>query len=65
MARPSISVPDELLEDFDDAIWDRKVEGELDRDADRSQVIRQLMRKYVEETEEMKGNPKAEAMTAD
>ncbi|WP_323190435.1 hypothetical protein [Halostella sp. PRR32] len=53
------------MEDFDDAIWDRKVEGELDRDADRSQVIRQLMRKYVEETEEMKGNPKAEAMTAD
>jgi metal-responsive CopG/Arc/MetJ family transcriptional regulator len=65
MARPSISVPDELLDEFDDAIWDRKVIGELDRDADRSQVIRELMREYVEETEEMKGNRKAEPMAAD
>lgn len=65
MARPSVSVPDELLEDFDEAIWQRKLVGDLDRDANRSTVMRELMQEFVEETEGFEGNSKAAAATAD
>ncbi|MFB6237552.1 MAG: CopG family ribbon-helix-helix protein [Halopenitus sp.] len=48
MANPSISVPDELLDEFDDEIINRKADGDLPRDASRSQVIAKLMEGYVE-----------------
>ncbi|WP_224449309.1 CopG family ribbon-helix-helix protein [Haloprofundus salilacus] len=48
MANTGITVPDELLEDFDDIIFAKKAAGELPRDASRSHVIRGLMEEYVE-----------------
>lgn len=48
MARPSVSVPDDLLEDFDDKIWELKVEEEVKRDTTRSDVMQELMRQWVE-----------------
>lgn len=49
MANPSISVPDELLNEFDDTIWRLKQEGELGRKTSRSEVIQMLMTEWVEE----------------
>jgi len=48
MANPSFSIPDEKLNEFDDVIWEKKQEGELPRDASRSDVIRDLIEEYVE-----------------
>ena len=49
MAKPSVSMPDELLEDFDEAVWRAKTEGEVPRDLDRSAVLRRLMADFIEE----------------
>ena len=49
MAHPSISIPDELLEDFDRAVASKKAQGELDMDANRSSVVRELMKEFAEE----------------
>ena len=49
MARPSFTVPDDLLEDFDDVIWELQRRGELDRDDSRSSVVRELMEDWIEE----------------
>lgn len=62
MARPSISVDDELLEEFDRAINRRKAIEKLPQDADRSSVMRMLMREFVQETDEMWGNSTPAAM---
>jgi len=48
MANPSISVPDDLLEEFDQTVIEKQAAGELPTSANRSQVIQQLMRGYVE-----------------
>lgn len=48
MANPSISVPDELLEDFDRAIARKQADGDLPSNTNRSQVIQQFMRAYAE-----------------
>lgn len=48
MANTGITVPDELLEDFDDKVFELKAEGEIARDASRSEVIRTLMEQWVE-----------------
>ena len=63
MAHPSFTIPDELLEEFDDTIWELQVEGELDRDANRSQIVRELMREWINEHQEVleEGNPKTTA----
>ncbi|QLK25382.1 ribbon-helix-helix domain-containing protein [Natrinema zhouii] len=55
MANTGITVPDELLEDFDDKVFELKAEGEIDRDASRSEVIRTLMEEWVE------GNSKSDS----
>lgn len=47
MANPSISVSDELLNEFDDAIWEAKRSGQLERSVSRSDVIRELMRLWL------------------
>lgn len=49
MANPSISVPDDVLDKFDDLIIQKKAKGELDRDVSRSEIIAQLMEEWIEE----------------
>jgi len=49
MARPSFTVPDELLDDFDRAIASKSAEGELPPNTSRSKVIRELMLEYTRE----------------
>lgn len=48
MARTSVSIPDELLDDFDDEIMRRKLNGELPRQTTRSDVVRMLMEAWLE-----------------
>lgn len=48
MAKPSVSIPDELLEEFDDRIDDMRRSGELDLDTSRSEVIQELIRQWLE-----------------
>lgn len=48
MARPTISMPDELLEEFDDKIDQKKLNEEFDLDTNRSEVFRELARQWVE-----------------
>jgi len=56
MAHPSISIPDELLEDFDRAIAIKKAQGDLDMDASRSSVVREFIEEFVEELDEGNSN---------
>jgi len=49
MARPSFSVPDELLDDFDRALASKSARGELPPKVNRSKVIRELMYEYAKE----------------
>lgn len=48
MAKPSVSIPDELLEEFDDRIDDMRLSGDLDLDTTRSEVIQELVRQWLE-----------------
>ena len=59
MAKPSVSMPDELLDDFDDVILEKKVAGELDRDTSRSEVIQDLMADWIENHESEENRPAA------
>lgn len=57
MAKPSISMPDELLESFDKTMHEAKRSGKLDMDKRRSQLVRELMSEWIEENREAeKGN---------
>jgi metal-responsive CopG/Arc/MetJ family transcriptional regulator len=49
MARPSFTIPDELLDDFDRAIASKKAQDEIELDANRSSVVRELMKEFAEE----------------
>lgn len=40
-----------LVEEFDDAVWEAKVDGRLDRDDNRSSVLRTMMKNFVEDGE--------------
>lgn len=51
MANPSISIPDELLEEFDRILDIKEMMDELEKD-DRSPVVQELVREYVEENRE-------------
>ena len=53
MVNTGITVPEELLEDFDDVVWALEVEGELPRDTSRSAVIQDLMQEFVDEHREL------------
>lgn len=46
-------MPDELVDDLDDKIWEMKTEGKLNRDANRSEVVRRLIREWVEERDDV------------
>ena len=48
MANPSFQIDEQLLDDFDEIIFQKKARGELDRDTSRSEVIRRLVEEYVE-----------------
>lgn len=48
MANPSFQVDDELLEQFDQIILQKKAQGELDPKTSRSDVLRDLVEEYVE-----------------
>jgi metal-responsive CopG/Arc/MetJ family transcriptional regulator len=67
MANPSISVDDEVLDQFDEINDRRRLAEELDLDTSRSEVIQRLMEEYIEEHREFlsEGNPKATPATAD
>lgn len=74
MAKPSFTIPDELLDDFDDVIWELKTRGELERNDSRSSIVRELIRVWIEEQIEEHGeevlpegnlNTAATATTAD
>lgn len=47
MKTVSIYAPEDLVEDFDDKVWQMKAEGEIDRDASRSEVLRHLMEEWA------------------
>ena len=72
MANPSISVPDDLLEKFDRILDVKEMLDELETD-ERSPVIQDLMREYVEENREdlekweafVEGNSNQAMVTAD
>lgn len=48
MKTVSIYAPEDLVDDFDDKVWEMKSGGEIDRDASRSEVIRHLMEEWAE-----------------
>uniref|UniRef100_A0A7D5GKB2 Ribbon-helix-helix protein CopG domain-containing protein n=2 Tax=Natrinema halophilum TaxID=1699371 RepID=A0A7D5GKB2_9EURY len=48
MKTVSIYAPEDLVDDFDDKVWQMKADGEIDRDASRSEVIRHLMGEWAE-----------------
>ena len=62
MKTVSIYAPEDLVEEFDDKVWEMKADGEIDRDASRSEVIRHLMEEWAEGN--LKSNSTAPA-TAD
>lgn len=49
MAKPSVSMPDELLESFDKTMMALKLQDEMDQKTKRSELIRQLMEEWIEE----------------
>ena len=53
MVNTGITVPKDLLDDFDDVVWELQHEGEIPRDASRSQVIQELMQQYVNENRDL------------
>jgi len=53
MVNTGITVPDDLLDDFDDVVWELKSNGEIPRDASRSQIIQELMQNHVDEHREL------------
>ena len=48
MANPSFQVDDELLDELDEIIWQKKKDGELSRKTSRSDILRELVEEYVE-----------------
>ena len=59
MANTGITVPEELLDGFDDVILEKKVAGELDRDTSRSEVIQDLMADWIENHDSEENRPTA------
>lgn len=52
MVRTSISVPEDVIENFDDILWDYQTEKVLPREPMRSAVICQLMIDFIENHEQ-------------
>lgn len=52
MANPSFQIDDELLEQFDDILLQMKAHGEIPKDTNRSDLLRNYVKDFVEENEE-------------
>lgn len=63
MANPSVSIPDEVLEDFDEVVRQKKLAEEIPMDTSRSEVITQLIEEYLEGNRST--SPKTAAARAD
>lgn len=48
MAKPSIYIPDEVLDDFDERITEMRRSGEVDINTSRSEVIQELINQWLE-----------------
>lgn len=48
MANPSVSIDDELLDEFDEVIRQKKLAEEMDMSTSRSEVVAGLIEEYVE-----------------
>jgi hypothetical protein len=65
MATPTFSIDDEDLDELDELIFEKKVEGDLPRDATRSEVLRELALNWIEsEGGDVRGNTNAGSMSA-
>lgn len=53
MPQPSVNVDETLLDDFDSKMIRLKADGELDRSVSRSELIRRLMKEWVEERDDL------------
>lgn len=53
MVNTGFTVDKELLDDFDEVIWQKEVRGDLPRDTPRSEVLAHLMQQYVDENREL------------
>jgi len=62
MVNTGITVDDDVLDEFDELVWQKKTEGEIPRDASRSQVIQMIMEDWIEENSEGNSNPQKMAM---
>lgn len=52
-----VTIPSDVLDDFDDVLWEQQKQGELPRGNVRSSVIEQLMREYIDEHREYLEDP--------
>lgn len=56
-------MPDELLESFDKTLNEMKKSGDIEMDTRRSEVVRELMREWIEENREVEeGNCQSTAV---
>jgi len=53
MKRPSMTIPGDVLDDFDEVILQKRARGELPKDASRSQVVADLMQQYVDDNRDV------------
>lgn len=52
MVSPSFSMDEDLLKEFDETLNELKREGEIDMDTRRSEIVRELMRTWIDENRE-------------
>ena len=53
MKRPSMTIPGDVLDDFDEVILQKRANGELPKDASRSRVVADLMQEYVDDNRDV------------
>lgn len=61
MANPSFQIDEELLEEFDQIILQKRAAGDLPQDYSRSDVLRDLVGEYVEGNRDISPTTKAKA----
>ena len=55
MVNTGFTIDEDLLDDFDEVIWQKEVNGDLPRDTPRSRVLQHLVQEYVDEHRELLG----------
>ena len=53
MVNTGFTIDEDLLDDFDEVIWQKEVNGDLPRDTPRSKVLQHLVQEYVDENREL------------